>query len=197
MEGTVNYLSPSQLEDVIHHIPDLKIRKWYDIDVEYLFRNLYWMALRPIEGIRLKKEDFNLNERQVFLGRTKTVKYDFSPIPPPYLIDLKRYLDRKEKGRLLPDLVYNTFFTWVIRLGKICDIPAWTTPQSETGEKTKGHIFRKSMGKDMMIGTHGKKFDYVIISKQLRHAKPSTTIDSYLKASIEAVKESWTEINTS
>ena len=198
MEGGVNYLSPSQFEDAIHHIPELKIRKWYDIDVEYLFRNLYWMGLRPVEGIRLKKEDFNLSQSQVFLGKTKTVKFDFAPIPPPYLKELTKYLYRKEKGRLLEDLTYHTFLQWVNRLGKICDIVAWTTPKSVSGEMTKGHLFRKSIGKDMLYGNvkgmEGIKFEIPLISKQLRHASPSTTLNSYLKADLETVKRAWTDL---
>lgn len=194
MEGRFNYMSPVQLKQVIDAIPELKIRKWYDFDIEYLFKNCYWLALRPVEGIMLKKEDFNLQEKQCFLGHTKTVQQDYAPIPDPYLSELLQYLDRKKVGRLLPGLSYNTFYVWLKRLGNLCDIPAWTTLQSETGEKTVGHIFRKSLGKDMLIGTHGKKFEIPIISKQLRHAKVSTTMDHYLKSSIEAVKESWTDI---
>jgi integrase len=75
------------------------------------------------------------------------------------------------------------------------DIPSWVTLQSETGEKTVGHIFRKSIGKDMLNGVHlnkdGKKFEIPIISKQLRHSKPSITVDSYLKSTIEAVLDQW------
>ncbi len=188
-------MSPDQLEEVISAIPELKIRKWYDYDVEYLFRNMYWLALRPIEAIMLKKEDFKLSSKQVFLGKTKTNDYDFASIPPPYLHKLEMYLARKEDGRLLDKLTYKTFYLWLGRLGKICDVDAWTIPQKDTHEKTMGHIFRKSIGKDMLYGVvrskSGKKFEIPIISKQLRHAKPSTTIDSYLKASIEQVKEAW------
>jgi len=80
MEGRFNYMSPDQLQIVIDTIPDLGIRRWLDYDVEYLFKNLYWMALRPAEGIRLKKEDFNLLEKQCYLGKTTTIKQDFVPI---------------------------------------------------------------------------------------------------------------------
>lgn len=191
MQSRFNYMNPEQLDLVIQHIPDLGIRKWYDRDIAQLFKNLYWLALRPVEGIMLKKEDFNLSEKEVYLGKTKTRKQDFAAIPPPYIPELSRYLSTKKPDRLLPGLTYKTFYPWLKRLGEICDIPAWTTPASETGEKTVGHIFRKSLGKDMEIGTHGKKFKYPVISKQLRHKKVSTTIDSYLKLGIESVKEEW------
>ena len=72
------------------------------------------------------------------------------------------------------------------------NIKAWIVLESESGEKTKGHIFRKSVGKDMFDGEYGEKTKSItIISKQLRHKKPSTTRDHYLKLDIEAVKEAW------
>ena len=162
-----------------------------DKDVEMLFKICYWCGLRPSEGIGLKKEDFNLVERDVYLGKTKTAKQDRAPIPQRFVPELEAYLGTKESGPLFPGLTYDTAYPWFKRLGKLLDIVAWIMPQSETGEKTVGHIFRKSLGKDMSRGTYGKKFSPSIVSKQLRHSKPSITIDHYLKESIEAVKEEW------
>lgn len=191
MKDKVNYMSQETFALVLAAIPSLKIRKWMDNDVQMLFKIWYWLALRPGEGIKLRKEDFDLENREAYLGKTKTKKNDYAPIPSLFLPELTAYLDKKESGSLFPGLTYDTAYRWFVRLGKMLDIPAWTAPQKETGEKTKGHIFRKSLGKDMLDGTHGKKFEIPIISKQLRHAKPSITVDHYLKASIEAVKESW------
>jgi len=196
MQSQFNYMNPDDLAKVIANIPTLKIRKWKDGDVAMLLKILYWCALRPGEGIRLKKDDFNLGEREVYLGQTKTIKMDKAPIPMLFVAELGSWLETKPLGPLFETekhepLTYDTFYTWLKRLGKLLDITAWKTPQSETGEKTVGHIFRKSIGKDMIDGTYGKKIPYEIISKQLRHKKPSITIDHYLKASIEAVKEVW------
>lgn len=195
MRSTNNYLNPEDFDRVIYAIPSLGIRKWMDDDVEMLFRILYWCALRPIEGIRLSKEDFDLESRKVYLGRTKTHVNDVAPIPTVFISELQSYLHTKESGRLFEGLTYNTFYLWLKRLGKILDIPSWVTLQKDTGEKTVGHIFRKSIGKDMLTGVHltkdGKKFDVPIISKQLRHSKPSITVDSYLKSTIEAVLDQW------
>ena len=191
MQSTFNYLSPGDFARVIATIPELGIRKWLDKDVEMLLKICYWCGLRPSEGIRLKKEDFNLGEREVYLGQTKTAKQDKAPIPMMFMAELEAYLDTKQPGRLLPDLTYDTTYVWFKRLGKMLNVEAWIKPQSETGEKTVGHIFRKSLGKDMSRGTYGKKFSPAIVSKQLRHSKPSITIDHYLKESIEAVKEEW------
>jgi integrase len=195
MKSTNNYLNPQDFAKVIDEIPRLMIRKWYDDDVRMLFRMLYWCALRPIEGIRLSKEDFDLESRKIYLGKTKTHTNDVAPIPMVFIPELEAYLNEKEPGRLFDGLTYNSFYPWLKKLGKLCDIPAWITPQAETGEKTVGHIFRKSIGKDMLTGVHrtkdGKKFDIPIISKQLRHSKPSITVDSYLKSTIEAVLDQW------
>ena len=191
MKDKSNYMSQETFTLVLAAIPSLKIRKWADDDIVMLFKILYWCALRPMEGIERSKEDFNLEDREVYLGKTKTRTNDKAPIPMLFIPELTQWLATKPNGLLYPGLTYDTAYRWFVRLGKQLNIPAWTIPQSKTGEKTKGHIFRKSLGKDMLEGTHGKKFEIPIISKQLRHAKPSITVDHYLKASIEAVKEAW------
>lgn len=197
MESKYNYLNPQDLARCITAIPLLHIRKWLDSDIMMLFKIMYWCALRPSEGIYLSKEDFHLDSNEVKLGKTKTSAIDYAPIPRPFIPELKAYLDTKENGRLFPDLKYITFYLWTRRLGVLLNIEAWTTKQSESKEKTKGHIFRKSIGKDMLFGVHGKALqDISIISKQLRHKKPSMTIDHYLNSSIEAVKEAWAKENT-
>ena len=178
---------------VLETIPDLKIRKWKNNDVRFLFKIMYWSALRPMEAIRLEKKDFNFENRVIHLGHTKTRENDQALIPRVFHQELAAWVNTKESGRVFPELKYITFYVWLKRLGKILDIEAWTTPQSETGEKTVGHIFRKSIGKDMMDGVQtnieGKPFEIHTISKHLRHAKPSITQDHYLKSSLQRVKE--------
>lgn len=192
MRDKPNYMSPDTFDAAIDSIPELKIRKWDDGDVQMLFKILYFCALRPMEGITRSKEDFDIENREIALGKTKTKKMDYAPIPKIFIPELTRYLNRKGTGRLLPGLEYDTFYRWLKRLGKMLDIPAWTTRQEEVGEKICGHIFRKSVGKDMLNGMYGDAAKSIpVISKQMRHAKPSMTIDYYLKAGIEQVKEAW------
>lgn len=192
MNDKVNYISPKTFQIILDSISRLKIRKWKNEDIQMLFKILYWCALRPSEGINVKKEDFDLDDREVLLGRTKTNKYDNAPIPQIFINELAFYLDQKDDGRLFPELTYNTAYHWFVRLGVMLNIKAWIVLESESGEKTKGHIFRKTVGKDMLSGIYGEKASAIpIISKQLRHKKPSTTIDHYLNASIESVKEAW------
>jgi len=180
-------MNPGQFTQVIEAIPSLKIRKWLDLDIEYLFRVQYECALRPIEAIRLTKESINLSERRIYLGQTKTTSEDQVTIPRGFVAPYTHYIDTKEPGRLTRDLTYETYILWINRLGKMLEIPAWTTPQSVTHEKTKGHIFRKSKGKDLI-----QELGYTsmpLISKHLRHSSPEITARYYLKVDIEAVKE--------
>jgi len=180
-------MNPDQFKLVLNAIPGLKIRKWYDYDIIMLFKIQYQCALRPIEGIKLSKEDFNIKDRVIYLGKTKTIKGDKVVIPQNFVSELENYLSEKEPGRLFKDLTYHTYSFWLYKLGERLQIKAWITPQIESGEKTLGHIFRKSKGKDLLkeIGLN----DIGIIAKHLRHKKISTTYDHYLKQSIEAVKQ--------
>lgn len=186
-------MNPDDMQQVIDTIPQLAIRKWDDRDIQMLFKILYWCGLRPIEGIKLEKADFNFVNREINLHKTKTRKNDHALIPSIFCTELELYVKSRPDGRLFHELTYDTFYRWLKRLGVLCNIEAWTTHQKETGEKTVGHIFRKSIGKDMIYGVqtdnNGNKFDIVLISKHLRHAKPSTTIDHYLKANIQQIKE--------
>jgi len=187
MISTNTYMNPEQFTQVINAIPQLKIRKWIDLDIEFLFRVQYECALRPIEAIRLKKEDINLDERQIYLGQTKTTSEDYAVIPRGFIPQYTQYIDTISPGRLTRGLTYSTYIFWIKRLGKMLNIPAWTTPQSVTHEKTKGHIFRKSKGKDLV-----QELGYALmpsISKHLRHSSPEITAKYYLKVTREAVKE--------
>lgn len=192
MQDKINYISPETFEIIQNYIPQLGIRKWKDEDVVMLLRILYYCALRPMEGIRLRREDFNLSDREIFLGKTKTKKADYAHIPSIFVAELHDWLETKESGRLFVGLSYNTAWRWLDRMGRDLDIQAWQIHETESGEKTKLHIFRKSVGKDMLSGMYGEKASSIpVISKQLRHAKPSMTVDHYLKATLQTVKEAW------
>lgn len=185
MRPSYNYMPPEQFTQVLQAIPRLGIRKWKDHDIGMLFKICYWCGLRINEGIRLKAEDFDLDMKRVHLGITKTTKGDKGTIPDLFLEELSAYLLGKH-GSLFPDLTYIVVYYWLKRLGKMLDIPAWTTPQKESGEKTVAHIYRKSIGKDMLYGTHGDKIPLNIIQKKLRHSDLNTT-SQYLKVGDEDV----------
>lgn len=70
-----------------------------------------------------------------------------------------------------------------MEIGQALKISALLTPQTETNEKTKTHIFRKSIGKTMLY----KGASLNIIQRKLRHNKISTTSD-YLKIKLNDVK---------
>ena len=113
------------MEVILNYIPSLMIRKWKDS-----------------EGIYLKKESFNLEDREIYLGQTKTKKNDVAHIPHIFIDELRTWLIFKEDGRLFDGLKYNTAWKWLDRMGRDLDIKAWQVTESESNEKTKLHIFR-------------------------------------------------------
>ena len=183
-------MSKEDFDRVLSAIPGLGIRKWDDEDVQMLFKILYWSALRFNEGLKLSFEDLDIGRAEWRLGKTKTEKYGVAVIGNPFIEELIDWAVSKGPGRFFPGLSYNTAVRWLYKLGVELNIPSWVIPQSESGEKTLSHIFRKSLAKDMMMGTYGKKADIGIVAKQLRHGNIATT-EKYLKASNEAVKDFW------
>ena len=194
MRERPNYMPPEKFLEVLEAIPRLHIRKWLDADIKMLMLICYWIELRIGEAIRLKVEDFDLEVRKVYLGKTKANKNDEATIPPDFIPELKNYLNGKS-GALFPGLTYGTAIKWIERLGKMLNILAWITPQSETGEKTKTHIFRKSMAKDLLYGTHGRKAPMNVISQSLRHKgkDPLATTFHYLKMNTADLDDWWNE----
>lgn len=190
LRDKASYISQEKFDLALATIPELKIRKWLDIDIVMMFKIMYFCALRPGEAIKLKKEDFDIESREVYLGKTKTHKEDYAVIPTVFCAELQMWLHEKKDGRLYENLTYDTAYRWFKRLGEICDIPAWTISQSQSGEKTVGHIFRKTIGKDMLNGKFGEQARQIpVISKMMRHSKTSMTTDYYLKVGAESVKE--------
>ena len=188
--GRYNYITPDEFQAMIDYIPELKLRKYKAIDVEYLYRISYWCGLRITESGSLKKEDFDLASKIVFLGKTKTEEHGKAQIPDPFLPSLSRYLDRHKAGDLIPGCNRWIVHQWLDKTGKALGIKALTTSQEQSGEKTKCHIFRKSIGKDMLAGTWGDKADLPLVQKQLRHKDLGNT-SIYVQAEAEAVKDYW------
>jgi integrase len=114
------------------------------------------------------------------------------PIPVPFIPRLIGYI-RNRQGNIIDPIPHRkTVEMWCSKIGSALNIEAWTTPQSETHEKTKGHIFRKSLGKDMLYGTHtdGRKALITMISQQLGHSDTVTTL-KYLREADQAVQNYW------
>ena len=187
-------MPPEQFEQVLEAIPRLNLRKFTVEDVRTLFRLTYYLGLRISETMKLHAEDFDFEQMQVFLGKTKTETADYAVIPSIFLADIHACLYGKS-GLLFPGFTYITVYKWVERLGRMLDILAWTVPESITGEKTKSHIFRKSIGKDMLYGISGRKAPINIISRQLRHKGKNAilTTEAYLRANNDTVKDWWSE----
>ena len=194
MKARPNYMPPDQFDQVIEAIPRLMLRKYLVVDVQMFMKISYWLALRFGETLKLTTENFDFEINEAWLGKTKTEKGATANIPIQFRGELMTYLEGKS-GPLFEGWQYITVLKWIERLGKILDIPAWTTPQKETGEKTKTHIFRKSIGKDMLYGEYGNRAPITFISKTLRHGgkDPLGTTIKYLKIGSEEVKDWWIE----
>lgn len=186
MRSTANYMSREDFELVVKAIPDLGIKKWEHEDIIMLFKVLYWCALRFSEGVKLRYEDVDLQRCEIRLGKTKTEKAGVAVIPDVFMDELTDWLAGREMGRLWDGLSYNTAIRWIYKLGEMLDIEAWKTPEKISGEKTKSHIFRKSIGKDMLSAE--KRAPLNVISRHLRHKNINTT-EKYLNVGNEAVKD--------
>lgn len=190
MKPRSNYMPIEEFNKVLDELPRLNLRKWNEKDVAMVFKICRWCALRMIEATRLKVEDFDLEMNEIYLGQTKTAKEEYVALPTPFIPELREYLKTKNGLLLDPIPKRDTVEKWIQKLGSICDVKAWNTPQSVTGEKTKMHIFRKSQGKDMLWGHYGRKAPLNIVMKQLRHSNLAIT-SKYLKVDNEEVKDFW------
>ncbi len=181
MKPKTNYIPPDQFQLLLDNVDKLNTRKMQPEDIVILFKLARYCGLRISEACRIKAEDIDLEQKEVYLGKTKTNKNDKATIPLAFIKELTKYLKDK-KGSLFKTNRF-TVNDWLTKLGKMLNIAALTTPQSETGEKTKCHIFRKSIGKDMIY----QKIPLNVIMSKLRHRDLGTTTQ-YLKLNLEDVK---------
>ena len=193
MRSSNNYINQEDFKRIIDEIPEIGIRKWKDEDVQILFKIAYWCGLRINEGINLEFEDVDIENKEILLRKTKTELNVKITIPDPFVPELREWLDYKSYGRLFPGLTYHVVYKWILKLGKRLDIEAWTCSQAESGEKTITHIFRKSIGKDMLYATHKKKAAPInLVASKLRHKNLATTFQ-YLKVNHKAEADFWSE----
>ena len=157
------------------------LRKWRNADVQFAFRLAYYCGLRMAEVPDRRADDFDWGAKQVYLGRTKT-RANYAPIPAHTIPILRAFWEQREampgyKGKaLLPGCSVKRVYRWLKKAGEALDIPALTTPQRISGEKAVCHIFRKSLGKDMLEGEFGgRKASINIVQAQLRHENPNVT----------------------
>ena len=184
LSDNVNYISPimfSQIMDYIQH--KLKHQKLDYTEIQMLFKIAYHCGLRVNEVLKLKKNDFDFNLLEVNLGHTKTEERGRASIPQSFVPELQEFLANHTNNYLIFGVSRQTAYVWLMQIGKALSISALITPQSETREKTKTHIFRKSIGKDMLY----KKAPLNIIQRKLRHNNINTTSE-YLKIKLNDVK---------
>lgn len=180
----VNYISPDMFQAILNYVRDNMQgrRKLHYADIQMIFKISYHSGLRVNETLKLKKKDFNFNLLEINLGKTKTEERGRASIPQSFAKELKKYLDMKTEDLLFP-ITRQTAYVWLMEIGAALNISALTTPQTETREKTKLHVFRKSIAKQMLY----KGASLNIIQRKLRHSNISTTSE-YLKLKLNDVK---------
>lgn len=189
LSENVNYLPPEKFQEILKYVADnIKTKKLDNIDIQFIFKIAYFAGLRVNEVLKLRKKDFDFSRLEINLGKTKTESHGVASFPKSFSVELQDYLLTERSGIGRDDLLFyvsrQTAYKWIMEIGKALSITAWTTPQSESGEKTKTHIFRKSVGKDMLY----KEAPLNVVMNKLRHTDLKTTSD-YLKLNLADVKK--------
>ena len=195
--GTENYLTPAERQAIQDFVPELHVRKWRAVDIQWAFLIAYWGGLRIDEVPRLRERSFDFTRRTIYIpGRTKN-KSNVRPFPASAVAPLRVFWEERRADMgdvpLLPNCTTDRIYRWLKQIGKALDIPALTTPQESSGEKTVCHAFRKSMAKDMLWGTHGKKATIDQVQAQLGHSNPIMT-GRYLRMGGEAADTFWGDV---
>ena len=190
----MNYLPNEKFDLILLYVTNnLKSKKLKSIDIQMIFKIAYHAGLRINEVLKLSKSSFNFDLLQINLGKTKTKTHDLATFPNSFSLELQDYLFNDRSLILKSDLLFpisrQTVYTWIMQIGLALQIPAWTTPQTESGEKTKTHLFRKSIAKNMLY----KKAPLNVIMNKLRHTNLATTSD-YLKLNLSDV-QTWENEN--
>ena len=196
LKATVNYITPDQFNEIIAHVPNIGIRKWDVVDVQFSMKLAYACALRyGSEVVDRKEIDFDYTRKLVYLGKTKTEIAGQAVIPNYFIDECKEYWFTKPDGEsILPNCSSQNLYLWLNKIGEDLGIEALTTSQEITGEKTKLHIFRKSKLKDMHYGTYGQKANIGVVQQQARH-KELVSTQRYLKLSDQVVNDFWDQVD--
>ena len=194
LKENVNYLPNEKFDLILLYVTNnLKSKKLKSIDIQMIFKIAYHAGLRINEVLKLSKSSFNFDLLQINLGKTKTKTHDLATFPNSFSQELQDYLFNDRSLILKSDLLFpisrKTVYIWIMQIGLALQIPAWTTPQTESGEKTKTHLFRKSIAKNMLY----KKAPLNVIMNKLRHTNLATTSD-YLKLNLSDV-QTWENEN--
>ena len=195
--GTENYLTPKERQAINDYVPFLGLRKWRAVDVQWALQIAYWGALRIDEVPRLRERSFDFTRRTIYIpGRTKN-RSNVRPFPASAVAPLRVFWEERRRDMgdvpLLPGCSTDRFYRWLKKIGAALLIPAFTSPQATTGEKTVCHAFRKSAAKDMLWGTHGKKATIDQVQAQLGHSNPIMT-GRYLRMGGEAADTFWGDV---
>lgn len=190
----VNYLPQDKFDLILEYVKNnLTSKKLDSIDIQMIFKIAYHGGLRVNEVLKLSKSSFNFELLQINLGKTKTKSHDVASFPSSFSKELQEYFLTERNLISRTDLLFpisrQTVYAWIMQIGKDLQVAAWTTTQKESGEKTKTHLFRKTIGKNMLY----KKAPLNVIMNKLRHTNLATTSE-YLKLNLVDV-QTWENDN--
>lgn len=195
VDSMPNYLSREDWPVLMAAIDQLDVKAAHPTEIKFLFELMYWCGLRVSEALKVTPRKMNLPARTIYLGKTKRAKRDVAGIPAECIPLCKAHLQWRQDHHIKDDIpIVNTtrvtIWRWLNKLGDMTQIPALTSTQEDTGEAVGTHIFRKSIGKDMLFGTHRTAPPLNIISAHLRHKSMSAT-EEYLKLNRQAAMDHW------
>jgi len=188
-----NYLDLERLEKFSQAIPKLDCyTKGFQrpalrsSELILFYKILFYCALRVSEGLRLTKEDFNLQSRVLYIKNAKTGKgkTQKTTIAPPLLEDLKWFLNSRKDGEILFPMCRDTALRYAKEAGYKAELNIIDELEQKTIHGIYTHIFRKSYAKFME--NKGANPSYIMIKGRW---KPSAMYQVYTKPSIMALVE--------
>ncbi len=184
LKDNVNYISPEVFQKILDYVKsNMSDRKLSYYHIQMIFKIAYNSGLRVNEVLKLKPKDFDFDLLEINLGQTKTEQRGLASITPSFKPELETWIKSFIPDVKLFPITRQAAYNWLMEIGRALSISALITPQTETNEKTKTHIFRKSIGKYMLY----KQAPLNIIQRKLRHTSINMTSE-YLKIKLNDVK---------
>lgn len=131
-------------------------------EFQFMFKLMFYCALKPEEAFKLKKEDFDLQKNTLQI-KTTTAKPTETTIPPIVLGDVKKHLrDRKDSDNIFVSkrngrpLKRSTPWKYAKKAGKLANLNVFQVTKQKEVEGMRLALFRESYEK-LMSDNHASK----------------------------------------
>lgn len=173
-ESSTNYLSKDKFDELMWGLqrlepftsdtgrPPMSAEQYY-----VLFRVLYGCGLRVGEGLKLMKQDFDLDRRILKLWDSKTGKgkYQKTSILPTDIPLLRKFLDKYEDNSKLFPTNRQNVWRYAKDAGRLAGLDIFEEHDNHSVEGIWTHLFRKSCAKNM----RNKGASIELVALKLRH----------------------------